>query len=219
MSQSNEGNSRLTRNKKRRSDRLVNWLIIAVVIGIVITGWIALSPDESAKPEEEQSTSEEENASDDSDSNEETIFERAEDEQAEDETPADEKPEEDEDTEADEEEVEVIEDSGDPFVSESRINPAWEPIGTTQSGEHVSLYDGSSVDWKEKEQALLYATGLTEGNVIFWKIKNGGGPHQSVGIVSSMDKVEKYRVYLEWIDGEGWKPVRLDVLNTLEFDF
>ena len=30
-----------------------------------------------------------------------------------------------------------------------------------QTGEHVSLYDGESVDWDEKKQAIAYATGLT----------------------------------------------------------
>lgn len=109
--------------------------------------------------------------------------------------------------------------SEDAVIAETVIDTSWQPIGTTQTGEHVSLYDGKSVDWKEKEKALAYATGLQYDSMIFWKIKNGGGPQQSVGIVSSRDKEEKYRVYLEWVDGKGWKPVKMDVLTTLDFDY
>lgn len=109
--------------------------------------------------------------------------------------------------------------SEDEVIAETIINTSWQPIGTTQTGEHTSLYDGKSVDWEEKKKALAYATGLPYDSMIFWKIKNGGGPQKSVGIVSSKDSEEKYRVYLEWIDGKGWKPVKMDVLTTLDFDY
>lgn len=107
----------------------------------------------------------------------------------------------------------------DEIISETVINAEWKPIGTTQTGEHASQYTKASVDWVEKEQALAYATGLSQDSMIFWKIKNGGGPQKSVGIVSSSNKAEKYRVYLEWVEGKGWKPVKMDVLNTLDFDY
>ncbi len=60
---------------------------------------------------------------------------------------------------------------------------------------------------------------LPEDALIIWKIKNGGSPQKSIGIVSTKDKVEKYRVYLEWVDEKGWKPVKMDVLNTLDFNY
>jgi len=109
--------------------------------------------------------------------------------------------------------------SGDSIISETIINAAWKPIGTTQTGDHVSQYVVTSVDWNEKKQALAYATGLPQDSMIFWKIKNGGGPQKSIGIVSSRDSTQKYRVYLEWVDGEGWKPVKMDKLTTLDFDY
>ncbi len=209
MKNSNEEISRASRNKKRQSDRILNWLIGVVVIGIVVMTVVVLSPDDkeqAEKPPEE----------------EEEIVEPEEIEPKEDEP---EVLEEDdflggtEEENIEEDEIEIIENPNDAFVSESMIDPGWTPIGTEQSGEHVSLYDGTSVDWKEKEQALLCATGLTEDNVIFKRIKNGGSPHKSIGIVTSLDSTEKYRVYLEWIDGEGWKPTQLDVLNTLDFNY
>lgn len=107
----------------------------------------------------------------------------------------------------------------DPVISETIIDSAWQPIGTSQTGNHVSLYDGESVDWQEKKQAIAYSTGIPEESLIYWKIKNGGSPQKSVGIVSTKDKSKKYQVHLEWVDGEGWKPVKMDVLNTLEFDY
>ncbi|MFC4411046.1 DUF1510 family protein [Chungangia koreensis] len=106
--------------------------------------------------------------------------------------------------------------SDDPIVEKTISNPSWQPIGTSQSGEHVSSYDRESVDWAEKEQALSYATGLAQDNMIVWFLGNGGSPQKSIGTVSSKDKKEKYRVYLQWVDQEGWKPERVDVLNTLE---
>lgn len=109
--------------------------------------------------------------------------------------------------------------SDDAIIAETVTNTEWKPVGTTQTGDHVSQYDGTSVDWNEKKQALAYATGLPQDSMIFLKIKNGGGPQKSIGIVSSRDSTQKYRVYLEWVDGEGWKPVKMDKLTTLDFNY
>lgn len=107
----------------------------------------------------------------------------------------------------------------DEIIMETVIDTAWQPIGTDQTGVHESKYDGKSVDWNEKKKAISYATGHSEGELIFWKIKNGGGPQKSVGIVSTRDKSKKYRVFLEWVDEKGWQPVQMDILNTLDFEY
>ena len=106
--------------------------------------------------------------------------------------------------------------SDDESVSDSIDDTAWEPIGTSQTGEHKSVYTEGHVDWDEKVKALAYATGLSADNMIVWRIENGGGPQKSVGVVSSNDKEEKYRVYLQWVDQEGWKPEKLETLKTLD---
>ncbi|WP_153733005.1 YrrS family protein [Sporosarcina obsidiansis] len=106
--------------------------------------------------------------------------------------------------------------STDQAVKETVVDANWKPLGTKQTGTHVSKYDGESDDWYEKKQAIAYATGLSEDQLIYWRIQNGGSPQKAEGIVSSLDKSEKYKVYLEWVDSEGWKPVKMDVLNTLE---
>src|SRR5690606_22960382 len=48
------------------------------------------------------------------------------------------------------------EDSSDPVVEETVINTSWEPVGTKQTGKHVSVYDKGSVDWNEKINAISY---------------------------------------------------------------
>lgn len=106
--------------------------------------------------------------------------------------------------------------SDEGIVNETIVDTSWKPIGTEQSGEHVSVYQKGHIDWQEKVKAMSYATGIPESNMIVWYIKNGGGPQKSIGTVSTGDKSEKYNVHLEWVDGEGWMPVRLDKLNKLE---
>ncbi|EIM07899.1 hypothetical protein A1A1_03567 [Planococcus antarcticus DSM 14505] len=108
------------------------------------------------------------------------------------------------------------EDSSDPIVEETVINTSWEPVGTKQKGDHVSVYQKDSADWNEKVKAVAYATGLDANNMYVMMIKNGGGPQKSIATVQSKDESEKYRVHMEWVDGEGWKPVKMDVLKTLE---
>ncbi|MGI2326514.1 YrrS family protein [Planococcus sp. YIM B11945] len=106
--------------------------------------------------------------------------------------------------------------SKDPVVEESVINTSWEPVKTKQTGDHVSDYNQGSVDWNEKISAITYATGLKESDMYVMRLENGGGPQKSVGVVKSKDESKKYRVHLEWVEGKGWKPVKMDILRTLE---
>ena len=41
--------------------------------------------------------------------------------------------------------------------------------------------------------------------MIEWHVGNGG-EQKVIATVSNRAKTEYYRVYLDWIDGEGWKP-------------
>lgn len=107
----------------------------------------------------------------------------------------------------------------DEIIKETVINPGWQPIGTVQTGVHESKYDREHVDWEEKQKAISYATGHAVDELIYWKIKNGGSPQKSIGIVSTRDKTDKYRIFLEWVDEKGWKPVQMDILNTLDFEY
>ena len=229
MNKPDNNYSRLNRKRGRnQSDKILNILIAVVVLGIIITASIIfLGGNNKDKADVKSPDTTEENSKDDS-TNEETdgtdnIDATSEDESADSDGKSVTEDEADETaTETDEEEnpgVVKYESSDDAVVSETIIKTGWEPIGTTQTGDHVSLYDGKSADWHEKISAISYATDLPEDALIIWRIKNGGNPQKSIGIVSTKDKVEKYRVYIEWVDGKGWKPVKMDVLNTLDFDY
>lgn len=222
--------SRMSR-KKGKKDKLLNILIGVVILLILIVGitYIAGNGKDEAKDEKQT-----ENAP-----KEPIVIEDPDEEDAE-ETP-DEKESAEEndsdtgsetDTDTDESGQIIIETdpdkndssndsitvtpSDDSEIKETVVDADWKPIGTSQTGQHVSKYDGESDDWNEKKQAIAYATGLSEDQLIYWRIQNGGSPQKAEGIVSSKDKSEKYKVHLEWVDGEGWKPVKMDVLNTLE---
>ncbi|WP_301109614.1 YrrS family protein [Sporosarcina sp.] len=217
--------SRMSR-KKGRKDKLLNILIGVVILLILIVGVTYIAGNGKDEANDEKQT---EDAP-----KEPIVIEDPDDEEAED-TPVEKDPDDENDLDTEESgqivnetdqeangqkdssgESVTVTPSTDSNIKETLVDADWKPIGTSQTGEHVSKYDGSSDDWNEKKQAIAYATGLSEDEMIFWRIQNGGSPQKSEGIVSSKDKSEKYKVYIEWVDGEGWKPVKMDVLNTIE---
>lgn len=220
--------------KKNRSNSILNMLIGLVFTLILIVGaFIFLSQnkdnDNAQEPESVEiasdtgeQTSDEDNSEEENESEEDPSEEESGDQEEKDEKQEDEKDKEEKDKEEKTDEGEVTvggtitrEKSKDPIVEETVINTSWTPVGTSQTGEHISVYDESSVDWKEKIDAITYATGLSEGDMIVMRLQNGGSPQKSVGIVQTKDTSKKYRVYLEWVDNDGWKPVKMDVLKTL----
>lgn len=216
--------SRLNKKKpaKNRSNSILNIMIALVFTLVIIIGASLLfgGGDDSAdqesvevSPETENQTSGDEEAPVTAEEND--LEAEEEKEQAEEEAR-----EEDEEEEEEEEETKggtiTREESNDPIVSETIINTSWEPIGTSQSGEHVSSYQKNSVDWNEKIEAVSYATGLSQNDMYIMMVQNGGGPQKSIATVQSKDQSQKYRVFLQWVDGEGWKPEKMDVLRTLD---
>jgi len=215
--------TRANRKKRRKwSNNLLNILIAIVVVLIVaisatiIGGGKDKATDKGIPSEKEIVATDKADAT--KEDEDENLDEVSNTEKKSDE-PADTEDEETDEAEDKKSGVVTYESPDDKLIAKTIIDPAWEPIATQQTGKHVSLYDGKSADWNEKEQALAYATELDQNAMIIWKIKNGGSPSQSIGIVSSKDRAEKYRVYLEWVDDKGWQPVKMDVLTTLNFDY
>jgi cytoskeletal protein RodZ len=96
-------------------------------------------------------------------------------------------------------------------------NPAWKPVGTSQSGAHTPTYDTQSVDWQEMLNAISYATGLDQGNMIVNFLgRDKSTTNASIGTVSSKDKQQKYKVYIKWVDGQGWQPTRVEELSSIQ---
>lgn len=118
-------------------------------------------------------------------------------------------------TEPDSEDVVEVGGSADPNVKTTITNPNWQPVGTVQSGEHASVYDENSTDWQEMLRALSYGTGLDSSNMTVWFLGRNkeGGDNQSVATVSSKDNSVTYRVFIEWVNGQGWKPFKVEELH------
>lgn len=208
-------------NKKNRSNSVLNMMIGLVFTLILITAaFIFLDKEEGSieQPESVKIAPDTEQASEEDGAAEEPQDDSADAKDSE-------EPEVSEEAPADPEETEegtvtggtiTKEDSNDPIVEETIVNTSWEPVGTSQKGDHVSVYQKGSADWNEKIKAISYATGLAEDDMYVMMIKNGGGPQKSIGVVQSKDQSKKYRVHMQWVDGEGWNPVKLDVLKTLK---
>ncbi|MEM1502246.1 DUF1510 family protein [Domibacillus sp. 8LH] len=217
-----EQSSRAERKTKRRkTNRILNTAIAVVVLLIVIVGFTIFAggnDEETAAPEKAQETKQEQTTavSDEETEKEqaaETTEEPAEtDEQTEEEKAVEKTEEQTEDKTEDKEEV-VVSEGTEPNVEQDIVNPNWEGIGTTQSGEHTSSFETDSTDWQEKEQALSYATGIPQENMTVWYI-SGNGPQAAIGTVSpKSNQDEAYRVYIEWVDGEGWTPTKVQKLE------
>jgi cytoskeletal protein RodZ len=96
-------------------------------------------------------------------------------------------------------------------------NPAWKPVGTSQTGPHTPTYDDKSVDWQEMLNAISYATGLEQGNMIVQFLgRDKTTTNASIGTVSSKDKQQKYKVYIKWVDGQGWQPTKVEELSEIQ---
>lgn len=211
--------SRIDRKKgPNRANNIMNILIAIVVVLIIITAsMIFLGGNDKDKASEKKSAETEESIEDTPKDNEEDTEETATD--SDEEEAASDADEPIEESDAHESGVLINKSPEDDYVKETIIDTDWKPVGTKQTGEHVSLYDGTSDDWYEKIEAISYSTGLSKDDMIIWKIKNGGNSQKSVGIVSSKDKAEKFRVHLDWVDDKGWQPVKMDILKTLDFEY
>lgn len=208
--------SRTSKQRKRKSERLLNRLIVSIVLLVVVTAIILINinlPVEQANPSEKQQPSDATEVKTKKDESNQT----GEAEQNDSSTKSTNQPIEEQTTSPGI--VSKPEQDEDSIVIETIVDTSWEPIGTKQTGYHESKYDGQSLDWHEKKEAIAYATLFDVDDLIFWKIKNGGDEQRSIGIVSTFDEKHKYRVYLQWEDGKGWKPTKLEVLRTLDFEY
>lgn len=120
---------------------------------------------------------------------------------------------------ADNSQAVVTEGGSSPNAEQTIENPDWKAVGTSQTGEHTPVYDSSSTDWQEMLKAISYATGLDQNNMTVWFLgRDKSTANGSVGTVSSKDKQHKYRVYINWVDGEGWKPTKVEQLSDVSQD-
>src|SRR5690625_91136 len=219
----NRGYSRINRYQKRRNNKRSLLLLssLALLFIVLLISLIALNKgkqDNNAnqQPQDSVETSLE---SDESNANE-----SEEDGQGEDNETVDGVGNEENETTFDDEnsyseesvsdEIEVIEDSSDDNVIRAYTGN-WEPIGTSQVGEHVTNYNDGSDDRIEIKHATSNVTGIAEDDMIEWWVGNDG-PQKVFSVISDKEKTDYYKVYLSWIDHEGWQVTKVEKIKEFK---
>ena len=111
------------------------------------------------------------------------------------------------------EQIEIV-DSDDDNIIESYV-ANWAPIGTTQSGEHNSVFDEGSDDRNEIGKAITAVTDLTEDDYILWWIGNDGFDKAFTDIEDKSNN-NLYRIFYSWVDGKGWQVTKVDHIKQSE---
>ncbi|MDM5330919.1 YrrS family protein [Neobacillus sp. CF12] len=213
MSNDFQSGSRSTyRAKRKKTNIILNSLIVIVLALIFFVAYtIFLSGDDKAAPKKEdtKTTANQASEKEDKDTEKNDAAQETEEENDTEETSAP--------AQEDESQAVITEGDGTTNVLRTIENPAWKPVGTAQTGEHTPVYDETHVDWQEMLKAVSYATGLEESNMtLHWLGRNKTTGIGSFSIVSSKDNQQKYNVYLEWVDGGGWKPTKVEELSAIE---
>lgn len=199
--------------KRRKTNTILNSLIAIVIILILIVSYRIFfssnepgqKSDQVAKQEANNSNGQNSSGTVNKDDDKDNDKDKKEDTDKKD----DQKEKEDTDKDKDKDDEKIVEKSDEPNVENTIVDPSWEAVGTDQTNGHQYSSSMDSLDWKEKEQALSYATDIPVDNMVIWWLERGpDGDHQSIGTISPKDaQSEVYRVHLEWEDGKGWKPV------------
>ncbi|MBM7716492.1 YrrS family protein [Siminovitchia sp. FSL H7-0308] len=192
------------RAKRRKTNIILNTLIAIVIILILIVGGRIFfggdnpnEPDVASNPPDSKNTAKQKNSD-------------KKNEPAEENEATEEEPEED----PEEESEEIIEkESDEPNVEKVIVDPSWEPVGTEQANGHQPSFNKGTVDWNEKLNAVSYAVNIPQDNMILWWIEGGADrQNQAIATVSAKGSADTYRVLIEWVDGEGWKPTEVKKL-------
>ncbi len=209
MSENNQKPTRqeLHRNHKRNNLLVVVGIIAAAFLGLVLLYNIFYGNDETPSIAANNQTNSQNRIiteSDDSSKTSDSAKDSSEKEQSSD----TEEPEEDDEAET----KEVP--STDENVAKAYTGD-WEPIGTSQTGEHSATdYPDGPPDRTEIKQAVPAATGISADNMIEWWIGNAGD-QQVTATVSDTQKEKIARVQLKWVDGEGWQVTLVEELNEI----
>ncbi|WP_087971754.1 YrrS family protein [Oceanobacillus rekensis] len=111
--------------------------------------------------------------------------------------------------ENEEEQTEPAEPSDDNV--EEAYTGNWEPVGTEQEGPHTMNFNDGSQDRIEIKSAASMVTGIPESEMVEWWVGNNGD-QKAIATVSHKAETEVYRVFLSWIENEGWQPTKVEIL-------
>ncbi|MRB60096.1 DUF1510 family protein [Bacillus thuringiensis] len=93
-----------------------------------------------------------------------------------------------------------------------QTNPSWKPIGTEQGAKPEMKFKEGTVDWSEMKKAISYAVDVPESQLIFDFIGNNGN-NKAYGNVRDKQSNKKYKVNIDWVENQGWKPVSVQVVK------
>ncbi|MBM7649031.1 cytoskeletal protein RodZ [Bacillus ectoiniformans] len=193
------------KSKRRKTNRVLNTAIAVVVLLIIVVAFTIFSGGNNDEVTEPAKTNPETENSNSSAANKE------EDNVPEEDNNNQEEDQDEKEQDKEQEEV-IVNESDEPNVEEEIVDPNWTGVGTAQTEGHTSSFDSDSQDWQEKLDALSYATGIPVEEMTVWYV-SGDGPDGAIGTVSpKSNKAEAYRVYITWVDGEGWKPTKVHKL-------
>lgn len=193
------------RSKRRKTNMVLNGLIGLVLLLIIIVSVSIFSKDDPETKQQEQTVENKINANDNG--NEATKSAKQDQDTSEDNASNESENAAETEKEKEQDEPTITEGGGD-NIQRTIVDPSWEPIGTTQSGPNAN----ETVDWDERVKALAYAINVDESNMTVWYLSRNG-QEQAIGTVTAKDNPQQaYRVYLEWVDDEGWKPSKVEEL-------
>lgn len=209
----NEGMRSRQRAKRRKTNLILNSLIVIVILLIGIVSYNIFFSNEKGAADQNNVTAEKDQASASPEKQAIKNNATAKDDKSS-ETSAEGSNSEEAKTASSEEQADpvVTEGGSDANVKQTIENPGWKPVGTTQTGDHTPVFDESAVDWQEMILAYSYATGIDKNNMTLWWNENGGAPNTAVGTISEKGSDQTFRVWIQWVDGEGWKPVKVEEL-------
>ncbi|OJD96537.1 FMN-dependent NADH-azoreductase [Bacillus cereus] len=93
-----------------------------------------------------------------------------------------------------------------------QTNPSWKPIGTEQGAKPDMKFKEGTVDWSEMKKAISYAVDVPESQLIFDFIGNNGN-NKAYGNVRDKQSNKKYKVNIDWVESQGWKPASVQVVK------
>ncbi|MCI0765789.1 YrrS family protein [Bacillus sp. TL12] len=88
----------------------------------------------------------------------------------------------------------------------------WEPIGTEQGTKPAMQFQEGTTDWNEMKKAISYAVNVPESQLIYDFIGNNG-TNKAYGNVRDKQSNKKYKVYIDWVENKGWKPVSVQAVK------
>ncbi|WP_079708428.1 YrrS family protein [Paraliobacillus ryukyuensis] len=109
-------------------------------------------------------------------------------------------------------ELELTEVESNEEIVKDAYTADWEPIGTSQEGSHQISWEQGSTDWQEMLQAAKIATGVAPDEMNYLWV-SGNGEQKVIATFSDRSITNHYRVYLSWVENEGWQPTRVDRLT------